>query len=199
MSSDIKEIVFLDIKTNGYDVGETVLSISAIKFEINKKTGIFKKIGDFTRYYSYKNNEPEKFLDFHGLSKAKLSQKRKESLRNAQEPYSDDFNSDFIELFNFCGQNEYFVGLNIKRWGEFIQFPLAKQYDLMYEGINVTKLEGNWKGHKYPQLYDCVKFFDLAYTWDDISDSYLSALATAEIFMNFLKLKVVSALDFLES
>ncbi|TNK92337.1 hypothetical protein C4M83_02990, partial [Mycoplasmopsis pullorum] len=81
MSSDTKEIVFLDIKTNGYDVGETVLSISAIKFEINKKTGIFKKIGDFTRYYSYKNNEPEKFLDFHGLSKAKLAQKRKESLR----------------------------------------------------------------------------------------------------------------------
>lgn len=89
------KVIVFDIETNGLDKEYSVLSCSAIKYEINPGTYEMTELDRFDRYYFPVEQFNPSAIDVNGLTRDVITERR----GNAN--YPQHFNQD-VDLEKFC-------------------------------------------------------------------------------------------------
>lgn len=177
----MREIIIFDLETNGIK-DCSVLSISAIKLEVDIENLNVREIGKFDRYY-YRN--PSEKINFgairvNGLTDENISILRKD--RNYSKYFKEDY--DFED---FCDGVKHFVAHNISFDSQFLNIPYMRKFCTMNENVENLKIEGKYGKYKWPKLNETAKYYGIEV--DELSthrsdyDTYLCK----EIFVKMLK------------
>jgi DNA polymerase-3 subunit epsilon len=115
---DVKQktrIIIFDIETNGLYASCSVLSCSAIKYEIDPDTHEMTEIDRFNRYYYPVEQFNPGAIDVNGLTRDVIAKKR------GDETYPEHFQMD-SGFETFCSDTKRFVAHNISFDVQFIPF-----------------------------------------------------------------------------
>lgn len=179
------DMIFFDTETNGFK-GSSVLSISAIKVNYDKKTDKFTKKGDFHRFYFRNPGEEinQEAIKINGLTDEVITEERKKTGNN----YPMTFKEDMTNFYIFCQGVDHYIAHNIKFDRDFIDFPLKNQFDTMLENIEVLKLPGKFEGsYKWPKLMECIEHYKIPYEENNLHGSYYDVLMTFRLFYKMSK------------
>ena len=177
----MRKIIIFDLETNGIK-DCSVLSISAIKLEVDIANLNVREIGKFDRYYYRNPGEKINFgaIRVNGLTDENISILRKD--RN----YSKYFDEDY-DFEDFCDGVKHFVAHNISFDSQFLKIPYMRKFCTMNENVENLKIEGKYGKYKWPKLNETAKYYGIEV--DELSthrsdyDTYLCK----EIFVKMLK------------
>lgn len=177
----MREIIIFDLETNGIR-DCSVLSISAIKLEVDIENLNVREIGKFDRYYYRNPGEKINFgaIRVNGLTDENISILRKD--RNYSKYFEEDY--DFED---FCDGVKHFVAHNISFDSQFLKIPYMRKFCTMNENVENLKIEGKYGKYKWPKLNETAKYYGIEV--DELSthrsdyDTYLCK----EIFVKMLK------------
>lgn len=177
----MREIIIFDLETNGIR-DCSVLSISAIKLEVDIENLNVREIGKFDRYYYRNPGEKINFgaIRVNGLTDENISILRKD--RNYSKYFQEDY--DFED---FCDGVKHFVAHNISFDSQFLKIPYMRKFCTMNENVENLKIEGKYGKYKWPKLNETAKYYGIEV--DELSthrsdyDTYLCK----EIFVKMLK------------
>lgn len=177
----MREIIIFDLETNGIK-DCSVLSISAIKLEVDIENLNVREIERFDRYYYRNPGEKINFgaIRVNGLTDENISILRKD--RN----YSKYFDEDY-DFEDFCDGVKHFVAHNISFDSQFLKIPYMRKFCTMNENVENLKIEGKYGKYKWPKLNETAKYYGIEV--DELSthrsdyDTYLCK----EIFVKMLK------------
>ena len=177
----MRKIIVFDLETNGIK-DCSVLSISAIKLEVDIENLNVREIERFDRYYYRNPGEKINFgaIRVNGLTDENISILRKD--RNYSKYFEEDY--DFED---FCDGVKHFVAYNISFDSQFLNIPYMKKFCTMNENVENLKIEGKYGKYKWPKLNETAKYYGIEV--DELSthrsdyDTYLCK----EIFVKMLK------------
>ena len=177
----MRKIIIFDLETNGIK-DCSVLSISAIKLEVDIANLSVREIGKFDRYYYRNPGEKINFgaIRVNGLTDENISILRKD--RNYSKYFEEDY--DFED---FCDGVKHFVAHNISFDSKFLNIPYMRKFCTMNENVENLKIEGKYGKYKWPKLNETAKYYGIEV--DELSthrsdyDTYLCK----EIFVKMLK------------
>ena len=177
----MRKIIVFDLETNGIK-DCSVLSISAIKLEVDIENLNVREIGKFDRYYYRNPGEKINFgaIRVNGLTDENISILRKD--RNYSKYFEEDY--DFED---FCDGVKHFVAHNISFDSQFLKIPYMRKFCTMNENVENLKIEGKYGKYKWPKLNETAKYYGIEV--DELSthrsdyDTYLCK----EIFVKMLK------------
>ena len=177
----MRKIIIFDLETNGIK-DCSVLSISAIKLEVDIENLNVREIGKFDRYYYRNPGEKINFgaIRVNGLTDENISILRKD--RNYSKYFQEDY--DFED---FCDGVKHFVAHNISFDSQFLNIPYMRKFCTMNENVENLKIEGKYGNYKWPKLNEIAKYYGIEV--DELSthrsdyDTYLCK----EIFVKMLK------------
>ena len=177
----MRKIIVFDLETNGIK-DCSVLSISAIKLEVDIENLNVREIERFDRYYYRNPGEKINFgaIRVNGLTDENISILRKD--RNYSKYFEEDY--DFED---FCNGVKHFVAHNISFDSQFLNIPYMRKFCTMNENVENLKIEGKYGKYKWPKLNETAKYYGIEV--DELSthrsdyDTYLCK----EIFVKMLK------------
>lgn len=177
----MRKIIVFDLETNGIK-DCSVLSISAIKLEVDIENLNVREIERFDRYYYRNPGEKINFgaIRVNGLTDENISILRKD--RNYSKYFEEDY--DFED---FCNGVKHFVAHNISFDSQFLNIPYMRKFCTMNENVENLKIEGKYGNYKWPKLNETAKYYGIEV--DELSthrsdyDTYLCK----EIFVKMLK------------
>ena len=177
----MRKIIVFDLETNGIK-DCSVLSISAIKLEVDIENLNVREIDKFDRYYYRNPGEKINFgaIRVNGLTDENISILRKD--RNYSKYFEEDY--DFED---FCNGVKHFVAHNISFDSQFLNIPYMRKFCTMNENVENLKIEGKYGNYKWPKLNETAKYYGIEV--DELSthrsdyDTYLCK----EIFVKMLK------------
>ena len=183
----MKVIVF-DTETNGLK-NCSVLSISAIKIDVDLKINSCKEIEKFDRFYF--RNEGEEInaeaVAVNGLTDKEILRRRVESGIKYSEYFEKD--KDFID---FCKDTRHFVAHNISFDRKFIPFELEQQFCTKESNVEILKISGKNGKYKWPRLNEVAKYYGIeldenrwhgsAYDTEICKDIFVAMLKNKETF-----------------
>ena len=179
------QIIFFDVETNGLDCSKySVLSFTAIKYEINKKLELFE-LERINRYYYPGEKSNPKATRINGLTKPKIKELR------GRADYSDFFEDDF-EVEKFCRDTEVFVAHNIDFDINFCPFiPVTANICTMKLNTNIVKAKlikyGDDVKWKYPTLAETANFYKINLNSSRLHSSLYDVQVTKAIFEKMIK------------
>lgn len=150
-------VIIFDTETNGLE-NCSVLSISAIKIDVDLKINSYKEVERFDRFY-FRNEGEEINADaiaINSLSDEEILKRRTDS--NAK--YSKYFEKD-KEFVDFCKDTNHFVAHNISFDRKFIPFDLKNQFCTKESNIDILKIPGKFGKYKWPRLNEAAKFYGI--------------------------------------
>ena len=177
----MRKIIIFDLETNGIR-DCSVLSISAIKLEVDIENLNVREIGKFDRYY-YRN--PGEKINFGAIRVNGLTDENISILRKDKN-YSKYFEEDY-DFEDFCDGVKHFVAHNISFDSQFLKIPYMRKFCTMNENVENLKIEGKYGKYKWPKLNETAKYYGIEV--DELSthrsdyDTYLCK----EIFVKMLK------------
>ena len=177
----MRKIIIFDLETNGIK-DCSVLSISAIKLEVDIENLNVREIGKFDRYY-YRN--PGEKINFGAIRVNGLTDENISILRKDKN-YSKYFQEDY-DFEDFCDGVKHFVAHNISFDSQFLKIPYMRKFCTMNENVENLKIEGKYGKYKWPKLNETAKYYGIEV--DELSthrsdyDTYLCK----EIFVKMLK------------
>ena len=177
----MRKIIVFDLETNGIR-NCSVLSISAIKLEVDSENLSIREIGKFDRYY-YRN--PGESINYGAINVNGLTDENIAILRKDRN-YSKYFDEDY-EFEEFCEGVTHFVAHNISFDSQFLNIPYMKKFCTMNENVENLKIEGKYGKYKWPKLNETAKYYGIEV--DELSthrsdyDTYLCK----EIFVRMLQ------------
>ena len=177
----MRKIIIFDLETNGIR-DCSVLSISAIKLEVDIENLNVREIGKFDRYY-YRN--PGEKINFEAIRVNGLTDENISILRKDRN-YSKYFEEDY-DFEDFCDGVKHFVAHNISFDSQFLNIPYMRKFCTMNENVENLKIEGKYGNYKWPKLNETAKYYGIEV--DELSthrsdyDTYLCK----EIFVKMLK------------
>ena len=177
----MRKIIVFDLETNGIK-DCSVLSISAIKLEVDIENLNVREIERFDIYYYRNPGEKINFgaIRVNGLTDENISILRKD--RNYSKYFEEDY--DFED---FCNGVKHFVAHNISFDSQFLNIPYMRKFCTMNENVENLKIEGKYGNYKWPKLNETAKYYGIEV--DELSthrsdyDTYLCK----EIFVKMLK------------
>ena len=177
----MRKIIVFDLETNGIK-DCSVLSISAIKLEVDIENLNVREIERFDRYYYRNPGEKINFgaIRVNGLTDENISILRKD--RNYSKYFEEDY--DFED---FCNGVKHFVAHNISFDSQFLNIPYMRKFCTTNENVENLKIEGKYGNYKWPKLNETAKYYGIEV--DELSthrsdyDTYLCK----EIFVKMLK------------
>ena len=177
----MRKIIIFDLETNGIK-DCSVLSISAIKLEVDIESLNVREIGKFDRYYYRNPGEKINFgaIRVNGLTDENISILRKD--RNYSKYFEEDY--DFED---FCDGVKHFVAHNISFDSQFLNIPYMRKFCTMNENVENLKIKGKYGNYKWTKLNETAKYYGIEV--DELSthrsdyDTYLCK----EIFVKMLK------------
>nr|DAX77303.1 MAG TPA: DNA polymerase III subunit alpha [Caudoviricetes sp.] len=184
------KVIIFDTETNGLE-NCSVLSISAIKIDIDLKLNSYKEIEKFNRFYF--RNEGEKInaeaVAVNGLTDEEILRRRTESGMKYSKYFEKD--RDFID---FCKGIEHFVAHNISFDRKFIPFDLKTQFCTKESNIDILKISGKFGKYKWPRLNETAKFYGIELDENRWHGSEYDTEICKEIFVSMLKNKKTSGI-----
>ncbi len=184
------KVIIFDTETNGLE-NCSVLSISAIKIDVDLKLNSYKEIGRFNRFYF--RNEGEKInaeaVAVNGLTDEEILRRRTESGMKYSKYFEKD--RDFID---FCKGIEHFVAHNISFDRKFIPFDLKTQFCTKESNIDILKIPGKFGKYKWPRLNETAKFYGIELDENRWHGSEYDTEICKEIFVSMLKNKKTSGI-----
>lgn len=189
-------VIIFDTETNGLE-NCSVLSISAIKIDIDLKLNSYKEIEKFNRFYF--RNEGEEInteaVAVNGLTDEEILRCRVESGIKYSKYFEKD--KDFVD---FCKDTNHFVAHNISFDRKFIPFDLKNQFCTKENNIDILKIPGKFGKYKWPRLNETAKYYGIeldeekwhgsAYDMEICKDIFVTMFEkkeTTEIVRNFLE------------
>lgn len=138
-------IVIFDVETNGLNGDYSVLSCSAIKYEIDPKTYEMTEIDRFNRYYYPVEQFDPQAIAVNGLTREVIKEKRGDATYPEHFTADDDFE-------NFCNGVLRFVAHNISFDMQFVPFignkkklcTMMTNMDIVAAGFMKWKNEWKW-------------------------------------------------------
>ena len=183
-------VIIFDTETNGLE-NCSVLSISAIKIDIDLKLNSYKEIGKFNRFYF--RNEGEEInaeaVAVNGLTDEEILRRRVELGIKYSKYFEKD--RDFIE---FCKDTNHFVAHNISFDRKFIPFELKNQFCTKESNIDILKIPGKFEKYKWPRLNETAKFYGIELDENRWHGSEYDTEICKEIFVSMLKNKKTSGI-----
>lgn len=183
-------VIIFDTETNGLE-NCSVLSISAIKIDIDLKLNSYKQIEKFNRFYF--RNEGEEInteaVAVNGLTDEEILRRRVESGIKYSKYFEKD--RDFIE---FCKDTNHFVAHNISFDRKFIPFELKNQFCTKESNIDILKIPGKFGKYKWPRLNETAKFYGIELDENRWHGSEYDTEICKEIFVSMLKNKKTSGI-----
>jgi DNA polymerase III subunit epsilon len=176
------KIIIFDIETNGSTGNYSVLSCSAIKYEIDPKTYEIAEIGRFNRYYFPVEQFNPSIITINGLTKEVLMERRKET------NYPEYFHID-PDFETFCLDTKRFIAHNVLFDSQFVPFiKNKKKLCTMKTNTDIVATEYmQWKKEwKWPNLSETANYYGIEFSKIDLHDSMLDTEITARIFMKML-------------
>ena len=190
------KVIIFDTETNGLE-NCSILSISAIKIDVNLKINSYKEIEKFDRFY-FRNKGEEINVDaiaINGLSDEEILKRR----TNSNAKYSKYFikDKDFVD---FCKDTKHFVAHNISFDRKFIPFELKNQFCTKESNIDILKIPGKFGRYKWPRLNETAKFYGIELDENRWHGSEYDTEICKEIFVAMLKNEETSEIvrEFLE-
>ena len=184
------KVIIFDTETNGLE-NCSVLSISAIKIDVDLKLNSYKEIEKFNRFYF--RNEGEKInaeaVAVNGLTDEEILRRRTESGMKYSKYFEKD--RDFID---FCKGIEHFVAHNISFDRKFIPFNLKTQFCTKESNIDILKISGKFGKYKWPRLNETAKFYGIELDENRWHGSEYDTEICKEIFVSMLKNKKTSGI-----
>ena len=184
------KVIIFDTETNGLE-NCSVLSISAIKIDVDLKLNSYKEIEKFNRFYF--RNEGEKInaeaVAVNGLTDEEILRRRTESGMKYSKYFEKD--RDFID---FCKGIEHFVAHNISFDRKFIPFDLKTQFCTKESNIDILKISGKFGKYKWPRLNETAKFYGIELDENRWHGSEYDTEICKEIFVSMLKNKKTSGI-----
>jgi DNA polymerase-3 subunit epsilon len=179
---DTRIIVF-DLETNGLHAGCSVLSCSAIKYDLNHDTYEMKEINRFNRYHYPIEEFNYTATYYNGLTRDVITEKRGDST------YPENFSADH-DFEKFCSDTESFVAHNISFDIQFVPFignknilcTMMTNMDIVAVYFLESKREWKW-----PKLSETAIHYGIQFSDRDIHSSIADAEITAKIFMKMLE------------
>jgi len=174
----VRDIVIFDVETNGM-IGSSVLSISAMRIQIDVETNTWKKLEEYNRFY-YRNSG-EKInhgaVNVNGLTDEVIDEKRKEIT------YAEYFEKDIDSFKEFCNGVTHYIAHNIKFDESFIPFKLENKFDTMMENIDIVKSGWNPKfnSYKWPKLIECANYYKVPFDDENFHESLYDVFITGRI------------------
>lgn len=179
-----RDIVIFDVETNGLK-GSSVLSISALRLQIDLESNKWEKIGEYNRFYFRRPGEEINYgaVDVNGLTDEVIEEKRKNT------DYPLHFFEDIDSFREFSFGVKHFVAHNIKFDESFIPFELEKKFDTMMENIDVVKAGWNPKYNKYkwPKLVECAHYYEVPFDDENFHESLYDVYITGRILYRMSK------------
>ena len=184
------KVIIFDTETNGLE-NCSVLSISAIKIDVDLKLNSYKEIGRFNRFYF--RNEGEKInaeaVAVNGLTDEEILRRRVESDIKYSKYFEKD--KDFVD---FCKDTNHFVAHNISFDRKFIPFDLKTQFCTKESNIDILKIPGKFGKYKWPRLNETAKFYGIELDENRWHGSEYDTEICKEIFVSMLKNKKTSGI-----
>ena len=177
------KIIVFDVETNGLKRNYSVLSCSAIKYEIDPITYSLTEIGRFNRYYYPVEPYEPSAIAVNGLTEEVLSRKR------ADADYPEHFHKD-PDYEAFCSDTKRFVAHNISFDSRFVpHLKGKKKFCTMITNTDIVaagyiKHKREWKR---PKLSETATHYDIYYDDNDLHESMIDVEITAKIFMAMLE------------
>ena len=177
----MRKIIIFDLETNGIK-DCSVLSISAIKLEVDIESLNVREIGKFDRYYYRNPGEKINFgaIRVNGLTDENISILRKD--RNYSKYFEEDY--DFED---FCDGVKHFVAHNISFDSQFLNIPYMKKFCTMNENVENLKIEGKYGKYKWPKLNETAKYYGIEVDEFSTHRSDYDTYLCKEIFVKMLK------------
>jgi DNA polymerase-3 subunit epsilon len=182
------QIIIFDVETNGLSGNYSVLSCSAIKYEINPNTCEMTEIDRFNRYYYPVEQFDPQAIAVNGLTREVITVKRRDSTYPEHFTADDDFK-------NFCNGVVRFVAHNISFDMQFVPFISNKKrlctmmtnMDIVAAGF--LKWKNEWK---WPKLSETAVHYGIQFSESELHSSMADAEITAKIFMKMLETARIS-------
>jgi DNA polymerase III epsilon subunit-like protein len=177
------KIIIYDIKTNGLNKNYSVLSCSAIKYEIDANTYKMTELERFNRYYYPVEKLEKSAIEKHRLTKEEITKRRD----NAN--YPEYFIQD-IGFFNFCQGISRFVAHNIDFDLKFIPFLNdKKKFCTMKINTDIVAIKLlDWKNeYKYPTLAETAMFYNVQFDENSLHDSMVDIEIIVKVFEKMLE------------
>ena len=177
----MRKIIIFDLETNGIK-DCSVLSISAIKLEVDIANLSVREIGKFDRYYYRNPGEKINFgaIRVNGLTDENISILRKD--RNYSKYFEEDY--DFED---FCDGVKHFVAHNISFDSQFLNIPYMRKFCTMNENVENLKIEGKYGKYKWPKLNETAKYYGIEVDEFSTHRSDYDTYLCKEIFVKMLK------------
>nr|DAX49790.1 MAG TPA: DNA polymerase III subunit alpha [Caudoviricetes sp.] len=190
------KVIIFDTETNGLN-DCSVLSISAIKIDVDLKINSYKEVERFDRFY-FRNEGEEINADaiaINSLSDEEILKRRTDS--NAK--YSKYFEKD-KEFVDFCKDTKHFVAHNISFDRKFIPFELEQQFCTKESNVEILKIPGKNGKYKWPRLNEAAKYYGIELDENRWHGSEYDTEICKDIFVAMLKNEETSEIvrEFLE-
>ena len=176
-------IIIFDVETNGLNSECSVLSCSAIKYEIHPSTYQMTELGRFNRYYYPRESFNTQAIAVNGLTKEVLAEKR------LGVDYPEHFHLDnAFEIFSSDAKR--FIAHNISFDTQFIPFIANKKklctmrtnMDIVAAGYLQWKREWKW-----PKLSETAVHYGIPFNESELHDSMIDTEITSQIFFKMLE------------
>lgn len=179
------KVIIFDTETNGLN-DCSVLSISAIKIDVDLKTNSCKEIEKFDRFY-FRNEGEEINADaiaINGLSDEEILKRRTDSDAKYSKYFEKD--KDFVD---FCKDTKHFVAHNISFDRKFIPFELEQQFCTKESNAEILKIPGKNEKYKWPRLNEAAKYYGIELDENRWHESTYDTEICKDIFVAMLKNK----------
>lgn len=180
--NDSANIIVLDIETNGLHSEYSVLSCSAIKYDVNLRDCTMIELGRFDRYYYPAEPFESKAIAINGLTKEEISRRRGSSI------YSMLFAND-RDFEKFCSNVHGFVCHNVDFEARFVrQMSKRRSFCTMKSNTNIVKTAFlEWKKeYKWPTLKETADYYGISVNADLLHNSMVDVEITAKIFQKMI-------------
>lgn len=177
------KVIVFDIETNGLDKEYSVLSCSAIKYELNPETYEMIELDRFNRYYLPIEQSNPPAISVNGLTRDVITEKR----GNADYPQYFNQDSGFEK---FCNDVHRFVAHNIFFDTQFIPFLKGKkQFCTMMTNMDIVAVEffeskNEWK---WPKLSETAIHYGIPFIESGLHYSMYDTEITAKIFLKMIE------------
>lgn len=176
-----KKIIFFDTETNGFSPKDSVLSISAFKFDINMDTFELSNLEELNRYYYPVEYYNERAISVNGLTKEKVDYLRRGNL------YPRHFKDDSTVSEFFYGV-EHYVAHNMSFDSKFMSMELKTRLCTMKSNLSEVKATFSSGKLKWPTLTETAIHYGIEIQEERLHESDYDVELTIEVFRRMLKI-----------
>jgi len=176
------EVVIFDVETNGLNSESSVLSCSAIKYEIDPSTCGMTELDRFHRYYYPLERFNPQAISVNGLTRDVIDQKRGDAT------YPKYFTDD-PDFENFCKGVLRFVAHNISFDAQFIPLTGKKKLCTMMTNMDIVAVQylERKRQWKWPKLSETAVHYGIQFSESELHSSMADTEITSKIFMKMLE------------